>query len=320
MSLIKGWSVRQEDGRDVAPAASGHLERAGRVDHAVELWLRCPNVWNIAAWRRCLGLVEETRMENGDKIALAALALSLISAAIAGTAFFTRGAYDVSSLRKDVGDPSAQSGLYGLVGQAREKAERASALAVLAREDADKAEEKSATAELVATRAESKAAQADDASKVLSGRVDEAVDNAGDAKRLANNAVTASGNALARSVPVGTILAWVPTPTQPEPPKEWVICDGKNGTPNLNSRFLRGVQYIDQSQVEGGQEDIPRDGGHSHGGRTGETASSGEPKKNGDDGHHTHTHSHTIAVDGEHDHGGVNLPPFYTVVFIMKTT
>jgi len=41
------------------------------------------------------------------------------------------------------------------------------------------------------------------------------------------------------AIPEGTILPWYST--KERPPTGWAFCDGREGRPNLNGRFLRGT-------------------------------------------------------------------------------
>lgn len=127
--------------------------------------------------------------------------------------------------------------------------------------------------------------------------------------------------------PTGTILPWDPVIRDKEGnptgqlhtlPDGWAICNGINGTPNLVDRFLIGAGDLKRVGNTGGRKDIPDDGKHAHSGKTGVTKERGVKKENGNDGKHTHTHSHTISEDGKHNHGGDNLPPYYTLIYIIK--
>lgn len=99
------------------------------------------------------------------------------------------------------------------------------------------------------------------------------------------------------ALPKGVILQWGARTTVP---RGWNICDGTNGTPDLRGRFPRGCQ-TDMSDI----------------GSAGGSAS----------------HQHKVAKDGGRDGRGFNvdgtcglgdadpqahLPPYHTVLFIMK--
>lgn len=62
-------------------------------------------------------------------------------------------------------------------------------------------------------------------------------------------------------VPVGTIVPWFPPsiPKAGEPlgavvPRGWALCDGSNGTPNLQDRFVRGTLDPKSINQEGGSK------------------------------------------------------------------
>ena len=121
------------------------------------------------------------------------------------------------------------------------------------------------------------------------------------------------------TIPVGTIVPWIYTPTHPNVPSGWALCDGTNGTPNLAGKFLRGVTSRNESKEIGGQVNIPEDGGHDHGGATGAVNSNRITYDQGSDNNGVwFEHYHQIRSGGGHDHGGSNLPPYFTVMYIMK--
>ena len=120
-------------------------------------------------------------------------------------------------------------------------------------------------------------------------------------------------------VPIGTILPWVYTQQQPTVPDGWILCDGTNETPNLSGLFLRGVTSRDESRQTGGRAEIPEDGEHNHRGRTGSVFSNRITYDRGGDNNGVwYNHAHAIPGEESHDHGGNNLPPYYTVMYIMK--
>lgn len=258
-------------------------------------------------------------METNDKIAFGALTVSLISILVATTTFFTRNSFNFESLSNAVGDPSVPSGLYGQVDIAKRDALEAKTLAQNAKSISDETRKSNQNASQVSSKASSDSALAIERVEKANILAKSAIDDSKKSLEFATEAFGKSDSALLQSVPIGSILAWIPTPKHPNPPKGWSICDGKNGTPNLEDRFLMGVKYVDKAQAVGGRKDIPSDGNHNHGGKTGVAPESGAPKKNGHDGHHTHAHDHPISNGGGHNHGGNNTPPYYTVVYIMKT-
>jgi hypothetical protein len=70
----------------------------------------------------------------------------------------------------------------------------------------------------------------------------------------------------------------------------------------------------------GGVATLNSDGAHSHGGTTGALSyREGEvnwPRQKGRNNPFSHVHS--ITIDGGHNHGGENRPPFFTVFFLCK--
>ena len=105
------------------------------------------------------------------------------------------------------------------------------------------------------------------------------------------------------SLPKGTIVAWYSRDSAV--PAGWAICDGKDGTPDLTGRFLRGGASSDAGQT-GGSEVV--------------TVTNAEYP-----GHDSSTYSKVATGGGTlnvtkpgHDHGANVLPPYFTVVYIMK--
>lgn len=122
--------------------------------------------------------------------------------------------------------------------------------------------------------------------------------------------------------------------------KEWHLCDGTNGTPDLRNRFIYGGDGTNNGATGGEasvtltKETIPAhdhtascsvNGNHTHGywadeGGNGHQSYNGNANWNG----WTQTgeggsHSHTItigATGGNQPHN--NMPPYYVLAFIMK--
>lgn len=121
------------------------------------------------------------------------------------------------------------------------------------------------------------------------------------------------------AIPVGTILPWIPTEEQPDVPEGWTVCDGTENTPDLSGFFLRGVTSRNESKKTGGDEQIPPDGMHDHGKRTGKVYSERITYSQGSDNNGVwFHHGHEIPAEEGHSHGGDNLPPYYNVIYIMK--
>ena len=108
------------------------------------------------------------------------------------------------------------------------------------------------------------------------------------------------------TVPKGTIVAWHPGY---KIPNGWVVCDGKNGTPDLQDRFILGTTGVDRTGEAGGAMT------HSH---TVTVKSSSQFAETDRDGAH-----YTDAANLGHIHEGDaldsnHLPPFRRLIYIMK--
>ncbi len=164
--------------------------------------------------------------------------------------------------------------------------------------------------------------------------------------------VTIGGNLKASGtfnyLPRGTIVAWTGT----SPPEGWAICNGQNGTPNLQGRFVLGwsaaggkhgkVPGADYNQMGGSggnqvhrlsggempahNHGMDQAGHHQHGfgvgggGRGGSRGTSEGYNSNGHfnvsvDGAGNHTHRIHNA-GGNEDHN--NMPPYWVLAYIMK--
>jgi hypothetical protein len=100
-------------------------------------------------------------------------------------------------------------------------------------------------------------------------------------------------------LPKGVILAWYHR-NGDVPPAGWTLCDGNNGAPDLNGRFLRGVTHTAEVGGTGGQES------HRHG------IGKGNPDGNGWEGKGPDCMLANCSTEN-------NLPPFMNVQYIMKT-
>lgn len=145
-------------------------------------------------------------------------------------------------------------------------------------------------------------------------------------------------------VPIGTIVAFSGSATLPA---NWAICNGQNGTPDLQGKFILGASSGRPAGTGGGAEavtlSVAQIPSHSHGGAT-----------NGA-GAHQHTYAggnqtgdqyglaatayhqgkvntdmvdkSTYGNDGSHQHGipaeggnqaHENMPPYWALVYIMR--
>jgi len=110
---------------------------------------------------------------------------------------------------------------------------------------------------------------------------------------LATMRYVRSSRPNAGAVPSGTIILWL----EDYPPgAPWVRCDGKNGTPDLTGRLLKGVRGITEANAMGGagsqrltEEHLPT---HDHGGALGEPtwerAGQGHEHETTEAGAHSH--------------------------------
>jgi len=112
---------------------------------------------------------------------------------------------------------------------------------------------------------------------------------------------------IINELPKGTILGWYGTAL---PSKEWQICDGTNGTPDLIFKFPRGSDFKGRAHFGGkDKEDLTfktgavSDATHEYGISDG---GSNPPAAMGTD----HYHSASITID--------TIPSYTQIVYIMK--
>lgn len=137
-------------------------------------------------------------------------------------------------------------------------------------------------------------------------------------------------------VPTGTIVMWSGSTV----PVGWLLCDGTNNTPNLVSKFIMGAALPEVGN-EGGSSShthsagasvtVSPVGSHAHGVPEqwySNTASSGngvtivdrdatdvKGTQTQSAGGHTHNATSTVTVGA-----ASNIPPYFALAFIMKTT
>lgn len=165
-------------------------------------------------------------------------------------------------------------------------------------------------------------------------------------QKLQKDGLTIPGNLNVRGkfnyLPKGAIIIWNGT----KPPKGWVLCDGKNGTPDLRGRFVYGYGSRSGTKFKryGGSErhtlswkEMPRHnhsgscwtgtaGNHRHyytsfpNGR-GNIASGRYWKARGSYTGYSGNHRHSCGVKinnngASHSHN--NMPPYMVLAYIMK--
>lgn len=141
-----------------------------------------------------------------------------------------------------------------------------------------------------------------------------------------------SSSSTASSVPKGTIVAWYPQDGV-NVPDGWAICDGTNGTPDLQGRFILGDGYNEEtdsvyvSGETGGEKEVAltvaQMPAHTHSFRwnNGDSGGSGSAM--------TCISSYLSFVSGKYYERDVNtntggskahnnMPPYYVLVYIMK--
>jgi hypothetical protein len=171
--------------------------------------------------------------------------------------------------------------------------------------------------------------------------------------KIAPNAVTtAKINFTTALVPIGGIIMWTGT----EIPTGYQLCNGSNGTPDLRNKFVVGASNVSKTGTTsqaGSSPYNPGDvggnanatlvshnhsgsavavGNHAHGGAaqigpvrtTGSQTNKGNIRyvnlnsgNTGDGG----SHGHGLSIDAAGSSGtNANLPPYYALAFIMRTS
>ena len=144
---------------------------------------------------------------------------------------------------------------------------------------------------------------------------------------------------MQNGVPSGAIILW--SGAVGSIPAGWYLCNGANGTPNLQDRFIVGAGSGYAVGATGGSKDAivvshnhtgstNTTGSHTHTYANGMTGTYAEPY-NGGGGtdfnmNNTKTtnaggdHSHTLTIDSNGSSGtNANLPPYYALAYIMKS-
>lgn len=118
-------------------------------------------------------------------------------------------------------------------------------------------------------------------------------------------------NASSGLLPSGAIMIW--SGSASSIPSGWYLCNGSNGTPNLQDRFIVGAGGGYSIGATGGS--ATKNHSHTYSGNT-NTVSNNWSAWAGDNAT-ANTHYH--AVSGTTDSTSItNLPPYYALCYIMK--
>jgi microcystin-dependent protein len=141
-------------------------------------------------------------------------------------------------------------------------------------------------------------------------------------------------------VPIGGIIMW--SGSVATIPSSWALCNGTNGTPNLQDRFLIGAGSGYAVGATGGSANATlvshshtatstaTDSGHTHnwgyedgeiggGLRGGSSATFYSRSRNVNTGYANVTVATTISPEGA-SATNANLPPYYALAFIMRVS
>lgn len=109
--------------------------------------------------------------------------------------------------------------------------------------------------------------------------------------------------------PAGAIIPYFGTKEEFDSLKQlgWVVCDGKNGTPDLSDRFICGTVEFSQRGITGGSKS------HNHEGST--SRASDRTTLSGPLGTKCSmpSHTHNLNISGSE-----HLPPYIYLIYIMK--
>lgn len=119
-------------------------------------------------------------------------------------------------------------------------------------------------------------------------------------------------------IPIGAIIIW--NGTVDNIPASWQLCDGTNGTPDLRGRFILGSSYSHAVGSTGGSETVTltvdQMPSHSHYVSASEYAPNLGQGELGrvNDGTPIDVTSANTGRNKPHN----NMPPYYTLCYIMK--
>ncbi|MEM9789142.1 MAG: hypothetical protein AAF842_01930 [Planctomycetota bacterium] len=117
------------------------------------------------------------------------------------------------------------------------------------------------------------------------------------------------------SFPAGIVMLWYAK--NGRVPNGWAACDGSNGTPDLRGQFLRGVgSFSDVGEHDGSETHNHHYSGLTSGEANGRFRNPPpETADNGGSRNWFHQHTYEGHTDTKN-----HLPPYYTVLFIMRLT
>jgi hypothetical protein len=122
------------------------------------------------------------------------------------------------------------------------------------------------------------------------------------------------GTASTGTVPIGGIILW--SGSTGSVPTGWALCDGTNGTPNLQDRFVVGAGSGYAVDATGGSADAVVVS-HTHKSPVGTAAGGGQASLQGNfAAGNINTGSASGGVSGTN----ANLPPYYALAYIMRTS
>ena len=124
-------------------------------------------------------------------------------------------------------------------------------------------------------------------------------------------------------LPSGTIVMW--SGSLASIPDGWVLCNGQNGTPNLQDKFIRGIKTGENPGATGGSvshSHVVNQHTHTLPKTTGSTGGGGGHvaiwKNQGLTGKHSHPLGGNTGSSAPGTSAQNHLPPFYKLAFIMK--
>jgi len=110
---------------------------------------------------------------------------------------------------------------------------------------------------------------------------------------------TLEGQQVNDIVPIGAILLW--SGSIVSIPDKWALCDGNNGTPNLQDKFVMGAGTTAVG-VTGGANTVNLQHGHTQGNTGSESSHTHTQGNTGSESSHTHSAGGSTSSAGSHSH------------------